>query len=104
MTPFQRLRGERRAGHGDGDVFRLEDVTAFALTDFAHRIGTRPSFLAREMTRMAQANYPPAPRPVSGSSRRIDEHPAGAGRALLLKVARKTLQERLQLGIRAARR
>jgi len=45
-----------------------------------------------------------APRPVSASSCRINEHPRGARRTLLLKVARKTLQERLQLGIRAARR
>jgi hypothetical protein len=43
------------------------------------------------------------PRPVSASGRRIDEHPGGAGYTLLLKVARKTLQERLQLGICAAR-
>jgi hypothetical protein len=37
------------------------------------------------------------------SSRCIDEHPSGAGYTLLLKVARETLQERLQLSIRAAR-
>jgi serine/threonine-protein kinase HipA len=35
-----------------GDVFRLEEVSAYALADFAHRTGTRATFLRREMTRM----------------------------------------------------
>ncbi|WP_217590222.1 HipA domain-containing protein [Burkholderia pyrrocinia] len=36
-----------------GDVFRMEELTAFALADFAHRAQIRPSFVAREMTKMA---------------------------------------------------
>ncbi|MGS0894657.1 HipA domain-containing protein [Burkholderia stagnalis] len=36
-----------------GDVFRVEELTAFALADFAHRVQIRPSLVAREMTRMA---------------------------------------------------
>ncbi|CAB3763203.1 HipA domain-containing protein [Paraburkholderia humisilvae] len=40
---------------GYGEVFRLEEISAFAMADFAHRTGTRPAFLAREMTRMAHA-------------------------------------------------
>jgi serine/threonine-protein kinase HipA len=44
-----------------GDSFRLEEVRAFALADFAHRTGTRPSLLAREMTRMANEALKLAP-------------------------------------------
>ncbi|GAB2902241.1 HipA domain-containing protein [Paraburkholderia jirisanensis] len=40
---------------GYGDVFRLEEISAFALADFAHRTGTRPKLVAREMLRMARA-------------------------------------------------
>ncbi|KAB0644043.1 HipA domain-containing protein [Burkholderia latens] len=36
-----------------GDVFRTEELTAFALADFAHRVQIRPALVAREMTRMA---------------------------------------------------
>lgn len=36
-----------------GDVFRIEELTAFALADFAHRARIRPALVAREMTRMA---------------------------------------------------
>ncbi|UQO37894.1 HipA domain-containing protein [Burkholderia cepacia] len=36
-----------------GDVFRAEELTAFALADFAHRTQIRPSFVARELTKMA---------------------------------------------------
>ncbi|WP_175695378.1 HipA domain-containing protein [Burkholderia ambifaria] len=36
-----------------GDVFRTEELTAFALADFAHRAQIRPALVAREMTRMA---------------------------------------------------
>ncbi|OXI17042.1 HipA domain-containing protein [Burkholderia sp. AU15512] len=36
-----------------GDVFRTEELTAFALADFAHRTQIRPSFVAREMSKMA---------------------------------------------------
>nr|WP_175799973.1 HipA domain-containing protein [Burkholderia anthina] len=36
-----------------GDVFRIEELTAFALADFAHRAQIRPALVAREMTRMA---------------------------------------------------
>ncbi|RKP49689.1 HipA domain-containing protein [Pararobbsia silviterrae] len=38
-----------------GDVFRLDEISAFALADFAHRTQTRPAFLAREMIRMAKS-------------------------------------------------
>ncbi|MFP3564025.1 HipA domain-containing protein [Paraburkholderia sp. SIMBA_030] len=44
-----------------GDEFRIENVTAYALADFAHRTGTRPSLLAREMQRMANAALRIAP-------------------------------------------
>ncbi|KVT18631.1 toxin HipA [Burkholderia sp. MSMB1078WGS] len=36
-----------------GDVFRTEELTAFALADFAHRVRIRPALVAREMARMA---------------------------------------------------
>ncbi|AOI76581.1 HipA domain-containing protein [Burkholderia sp. NRF60-BP8] len=36
-----------------GDVFRTEELTAFALADFAHRVQIRPALVAREMVRMA---------------------------------------------------
>lgn len=36
-----------------GDVFRPEELTAFALADFAHRVHIRPAFVARELTKMA---------------------------------------------------
>ncbi|WP_322087239.1 HipA domain-containing protein [Burkholderia sp. BCC1999] len=36
-----------------GDVFRSEELTAFALADFAHRVQIRPAFVARELTKMA---------------------------------------------------
>ncbi|MCA3776627.1 MAG: HipA domain-containing protein [Burkholderia sp.] len=44
-----------------GDVFRTDELTAFALADFAHRTQIRPSFVAREMTRMASAARKLAP-------------------------------------------
>ncbi len=44
-----------------GDVFRLEEISAYAMADFAHRTGTRPSLLAREMTRMAKEALKLAP-------------------------------------------
>ncbi|MCA7950240.1 HipA domain-containing protein [Burkholderia seminalis] len=36
-----------------GDVFRLDELSAFAMADFAHRARIRPAFVARELTRMA---------------------------------------------------
>ncbi|VWM06134.1 HipA domain-containing protein [Burkholderia lata] len=36
-----------------GDVFRTEELTAFALADFAHRTQIRSSLVAREMSKMA---------------------------------------------------
>jgi serine/threonine-protein kinase HipA len=36
-----------------GDAFMLEEVTPYALADFAHRTKTPPATLAREITRMA---------------------------------------------------
>jgi len=38
-----------------GDEFRLEDIGAFAMADFAHRTSTQPTYLARELTRLAKA-------------------------------------------------
>lgn len=38
-----------------GDVFLPEDITPYALADFAHRTGTPPAQLAREITTMARA-------------------------------------------------
>jgi serine/threonine-protein kinase HipA len=40
---------------GYGDAFRLDELGAFPMADFAHRTGTRPAFLARECLRMARA-------------------------------------------------
>lgn len=72
---------EQDMAMGYGDAFRLEDVTAFALADFAHRTGTRLSFLAREMTRMAQAALKFAPQ-LAGSDVYADEE-----RALVRQVS-----------------
>jgi serine/threonine-protein kinase HipA len=52
---------EQDMAMGYGDAFRLEEITPFALADFAQRTGTAPRFLAREMTRMAQAAKALAP-------------------------------------------
>ncbi|MEM5372823.1 HipA domain-containing protein [Paraburkholderia azotifigens] len=54
-------RVEQDMAMGYGDAFRLEEITPFALADFAQRTGTAPRFLAREMTRMAQAAKTLAP-------------------------------------------
>ena len=43
------------------DEFRLDDVSPFALADFAKRAGLKRSFLAREMARMARAAQAAAP-------------------------------------------
>jgi len=72
---------EQDMAMGYGDAFRLEDVTAFALADFAHRTGTQPSFLAREMTRMAQAALKLAPE-LASSDVYVDEE-----RVLVQKVS-----------------
>jgi serine/threonine-protein kinase HipA len=48
-----------------GDAFRLEEVTAFELAAFAHRTGTRPAFLARELKRMATMALNLAPEQAS---------------------------------------
>ncbi|MDR0243877.1 MAG: hypothetical protein LBJ65_19965 [Burkholderia sp.] len=42
-------------------MFRTEELAAFALADFAHRAQIRPSFVAREMTRLATAARKLAP-------------------------------------------
>ncbi|MBN3758614.1 type II toxin-antitoxin system HipA family toxin [Paraburkholderia sp. Tr-20389] len=52
---------EQDMAMGYGDAFRLEEITPFALADFAQRTGTAPRFLAREMTRLAQAAKALAP-------------------------------------------
>ncbi|SEI46294.1 HipA domain-containing protein [Paraburkholderia diazotrophica] len=52
---------EQDMAMGYGDAFRLEEITPFALADFAQRTGTVPRYLAREMTRMAQAAKALAP-------------------------------------------
>ncbi|RQR65480.1 type II toxin-antitoxin system HipA family toxin [Burkholderia sp. Bp9125] len=44
-----------------GDAFLPEEVTPYALADFAHRTGTRPTQLAREMGVMARAVLHTAP-------------------------------------------
>ncbi|ALP63017.1 HipA domain-containing protein [Paraburkholderia caribensis] len=54
-------RVEQDMAMGYGDVFRLDEITPFALADFARRTGTLPRFLGREMTRMAQAAKALAP-------------------------------------------
>ncbi|MFA5240861.1 MAG: HipA domain-containing protein [Sulfuricella sp.] len=50
---------------GYGDEFRLEDITPFAWADFAKRVGLQRSFLAREMTRMADSALKAVPEQVA---------------------------------------
>jgi serine/threonine-protein kinase HipA len=45
-----------------GDVFLAKELTPYAMADFAHRTGTQPRVLAREMTRMAQQAKALAPQ------------------------------------------
>ncbi|WP_233808950.1 HipA domain-containing protein [Paraburkholderia sp. HP33-1] len=52
---------EQEMAMGYGDEFRIENITPYALADFAHRTGTRPAMLAREMQRMANAALKIAP-------------------------------------------
>jgi len=42
-------------GHSEADVdlFRLDELTPYALADFAHRTGIAPTWLARELKRMS---------------------------------------------------
>ncbi|WP_425953005.1 HipA domain-containing protein [Ralstonia pseudosolanacearum] len=47
-------RVERDMAMAYGDVFLPEEVTPYALADFAHRTGTRPTQLAREIGVMAR--------------------------------------------------
>ncbi|MEI6003389.1 HipA domain-containing protein [Paraburkholderia bengalensis] len=54
-------RVEQDMAMGYGDAFRLEEITPLELADFARRTGTLPRYLAREMTRMAQAAKALAP-------------------------------------------
>ncbi|WP_109484159.1 HipA domain-containing protein [Paraburkholderia sp. C35] len=56
---------EQDMAMGYGDAFRLDDVTPFALADFAQRTGTAPRYLVREITRMAQAAQALAPELAS---------------------------------------
>ncbi|MGU7784644.1 HipA domain-containing protein [Burkholderia sp. PU8-34] len=56
-----------------GDVFRLEEITTFALADFAHRTGTRRAFLVRELTRMAAAAALAAPQLAESAEYTDDE-------------------------------
>ncbi len=46
---------EQEMAMGFGDVFRIEEITPYALADFAIRTGTPASFLARELTRLAKS-------------------------------------------------
>jgi serine/threonine-protein kinase HipA len=64
-----------------GDEFRLENITAYALADFAHRTGTRPALLSREMTRMAKEALKLAPE-LAGAETYTD-----AERELLQRVS-----------------
>jgi serine/threonine-protein kinase HipA len=64
-----------------GDVFRLEELTAYAMADFAHRTKTRPSFVARELTRMAEAVKALAPELATSDAYTDDE------RVLLRKIS-----------------
>ncbi|RQS09200.1 HipA domain-containing protein [Burkholderia sp. Bp8998] len=57
-----------------GDVFRTEELTAFALADFAHRAQIRPALVAREMTRMATAAAKLAPELAQSDLYTDDEH------------------------------
>lgn len=52
---------ERDMAMAYGDAFLPEEVTPYALADFAHRTGTRPAQLAREMGVMARAVLHTAP-------------------------------------------
>jgi serine/threonine-protein kinase HipA len=73
---------EQDMAMGYGDAFRLEEITPFALADFARRTGTAPRYLGREMTRMAQAAQALAPELA-----RSDLY-VGDERALVQTIAR----------------
>ncbi|GAB7539198.1 HipA domain-containing protein [Burkholderia sp. 3C] len=46
---------EQDMAMGYGDAFRIDDVTAFALADFAQRTGIPASYLSRDLRRMADS-------------------------------------------------
>ncbi|ACC70257.1 HipA domain-containing protein [Paraburkholderia phymatum] len=73
---------EQDMAMGYGEAFRLEEITPFALADFAQRTGTAPRFLAREMARMAQAAKALAPELARSHVYIADE------RALVQTIAR----------------
>lgn len=56
-----------------GDVFVLEDITPYALADFAKRTNTPPATLAREMVRMADAILRHAPEQAASAVYSEDE-------------------------------
>lgn len=64
-----------------GDEFRLEDISPFAWADFAKRAGLQRSFLAREMTRMADTALREAPRQAAA------EDYVGDERDLVLRIS-----------------
>ncbi|MDE1179266.1 HipA domain-containing protein [Paraburkholderia sp.] len=64
---------EQDMAMGYGDAFRLEDIGAFSLADFAFRTGTQRALLVREMTRMSNAALRLAPALVHSPSYADDE-------------------------------
>jgi serine/threonine-protein kinase HipA len=64
-----------------GDVFRLEELTPYALADFAHRTSTAPAWLARELKRMSELALRNVQQ-LAGSSIYLDEE-----RAVVSKIA-----------------
>lgn len=64
-----------------GGVFLAQELTPYAMADFARRTGTQPRVLAREMTRMAQQAKALAPQ-LAQSDIYVGEE-----RALVLSVA-----------------
>jgi serine/threonine-protein kinase HipA len=66
-------RVERDMAMAYGDAFDFGDVFPFALADFAHRTGTPPEKLAREITRMADAVLKQAPARAASNAYVGDE-------------------------------
>ena len=72
---------ERDMALAYGDVFLPEEITPYALADFAHRTGTPPAQLAREITMMARAVLRLAPEQAAADIYIGDE------RAMVAQIA-----------------
>ena len=82
---------ERDMALAYGDVFLPEEITPYALADFAHRTGTLPAQLAREVTSIAHAVLSLAPEQAA-----MDVY-VGDERALVARVAEYVCAQANQL-------